>query len=90
MNRNERASVPPGEPIARLAVAQFLLLEAAVESLSVLGERLAGASPDAGGVSTREAMLGPFRARYALLRQVIGRPTRHRGARAPGIRFPAP
>lgn len=77
MHRNEHRATPAGEPIARLAVAQFLLLEATVESLSVLGERLSSATRDAQSLTTREAMVEPFRTRYVLLRAMLRQPSRH-------------
>jgi hypothetical protein len=56
--------------VAQLAVAQFLLFEATVESLSVLGERLArrGKASDA---PSSEELIAPFRARYKLMRRVL-------------------
>lgn len=77
MNRTAHQAAQPGEQVARLAVAQFLLLEATVESLSVLGERLAGSTREPLTLTTRDAMIEPFRARYALLRDMLRQPTRH-------------
>ena len=78
MNRQARSFASPGEQVARLAVAQILLLEATIESLSVLGERLAGSPRDDDTPTARDAMLEPFRARYLLLRELMREPpTRH-------------
>lgn len=60
--------------VAQLAVAQFLFFEAAVESLSLLGERLYGLQPD---TVDRDALAEPFRARYGLMRDMLREPPSH-------------
>ena len=77
MNRSNHKPATAGDQVARIAVAQFLLLEATVESLSILGERLSGTAREPRSATTREAMIEPFRARYALLRDMMREPTRH-------------
>jgi hypothetical protein len=52
--------------MAQFAVAQFLLFDAAVESLSVLGERLASRRK-----AEQDELVEPFRARYRLMRRVL-------------------
>jgi hypothetical protein len=60
--------------VAQLAVAQFLLFEAAVESLSMLGEHLYGLQPVP---VDRNALAEPFRARYGLMRDMLREPPPH-------------
>lgn len=52
--------------MAQFAVAQFLLFDATVESLSMLGERLVN-----GHKAGQDELAEPFRARYKLMRRVL-------------------
>jgi hypothetical protein len=63
--------------VAQLALAQFLLFDATVESLSMLGERLTGSGAPAAGRDAQRELLEPYRVRYALLRRMWSEPTRH-------------
>jgi len=64
--------------VANLALAQFLLLEATVESLATLGERLSMKSETEG--DGEGDLLEPFRVRYSWYRHVLReqqRPPKH-------------
>jgi hypothetical protein len=81
--RSHHAGRLPGNPLAHLAVAQFLLFEATLESLSVFGERLTRIKPDASaGPSGPEPSVSmelsePFRVRYACFRRMLAQEARH-------------
>jgi hypothetical protein len=77
MTRNTHSDKAAGSAIARLAVAQYLLFDATIESLSVLGEnvarlraRAAGATQDDDDAFSASELTEPFVARYQVFRRL--------------------
>ena len=72
MTRTNRDSPTAGERVAQLAVAQYLLFDATVESLSILTERFVAprTARELGETKTR-ALVEPFQSRFALLRRML-------------------
>ena len=78
MNRKLPTDTAPASHVARLAVAQFMLFDAALESLSTLGENLARrrARPagredgEAGEEFSASELTEPFRVRYEYFRRM--------------------
>ena len=75
MSRSNRDSPTVGERVAQLAVAQYLLFDATVESLSILTERFVHprTARELGETQPR-ALVEPFQSRFALLRRMINEP----------------
>jgi hypothetical protein len=76
MNTVQDASGSPREHLARFALAQYLLFDAVVESLSTLGENVAQRRARAAGAGDEDEefsaseLTEPFRARYEYFRRV--------------------
>ena len=76
MSRTNRDSPTAGERVAQLAVAQYLLFDATVESLSILTERLVDPRTARELGETRpRALVEPFQSRFALLRRMLDEQT---------------
>lgn len=75
MNTVPDAAASPRDHLARFALAQYLLFDAVVESLSTLGENVAKRRGRAGDEHEDEEfsaseLTEPFRARYEYFRRV--------------------
>ena len=73
MNTVPDAAGSPRDYLARFALAQYLLFDAVVESLSTLGENVAQRRARAGDEEeefSASELTAPFRARYEYFRRV--------------------
>lgn len=72
MKRQFPIAIPPDARIAQLAVAQYLLFEATVESLAALGDSVARRREHKAAIPLDgHRLTEPFRVRYALFRRML-------------------